>query len=117
MTHPNLVFGGAALGSSYNTLDAVLELLETLKKHGIFHIDSAARYPPTEPGRSEQLLGQAKAAEAGFIIDTKIDTNDDGGGTLTETAIAKSLETSFDRLQVNKAWRSSQNVLILYLTY
>ena len=104
MTQPNLVLGGAAIGSSYQTSDAVSELLVALKKHGISHIDSAARYPPTDPGRSEQLLGQAKAAEAGFIIDTKIDTEGDGSGTLTAAAIANSLEASFNRLQVKKVW-------------
>lgn len=104
MTHPNLVLGGAALGSSYQTLDAVSELLVALKKHNISHIDSAARYPPTNPGRSEQLLGQAKAAEAGFIIDTKINTEGDGSGTLTPAAIETSLRSSFDRLQVKNVW-------------
>ncbi len=114
MTHPNLILGGATLGSSYRTLDAVSELLVVLKKHGISHIDSAARYPPTDPGRSEQLLGQSKAAAAGFIIDTKIDTEGDGSGTLTAAAIAKSLEASLDRLQVKKVWWSSQSVLKSY---
>lgn len=110
MTHPNLVLGGAAIGSSYRTVDAVSELLAALKKHGISHIDSAARYPPTDPGRSEQLLGQAEAAEAGFVIDTKIETAGDGRGTLTAAAIEKSLKASFDRLQVKNVWRSLQTV-------
>ena len=108
MTHPNLVLGGAALGSSYQTLDAVSELLVALARLDIYHIDSAARYPPTDPGRSEQLLGQTKAAETGFIIDTKINTKGDGSGTLTADAIEKSLQASFDRLQVKKVWRSLQ---------
>lgn len=42
MKHPNLIFGGAALGSSYQTLDAVSELLVALQALGIIHTDSAA---------------------------------------------------------------------------
>lgn len=98
MTHSNLILGGVTLDSSYRTLDAVSELLVILKKHGISHIDSAARYPPTNSGQSEQLLGQTKATTAGFIIDTKIDNEGDGSGTLIAAAIAKSLEASLDRL-------------------
>lgn len=100
--HPKLTFGGAAIGSSYLTTESVTGLLDVLKKQGITRIDSAARYPPTDPGKSELLLGKAKAAEAGFTIDTKIDTVGDGSGTLTATAIADSLKASFNRLQVEK---------------
>ena len=100
--HPKLTFGGASIGSSYLTTESVTELLDALRKQGITYIDSAARYPPTDPGKSELLLGRAKAAEAGFIIDTKINFAGDGSGTLTTAAITDSLKDSLNRLQVKK---------------
>ena len=102
MPHPHLVFGGAAIGSTYLTIDAVSELLVALKNQGIEHIDSAARYPPTDPGQSEHLLGEANAAHAGFNVDTKISVEGDGSGSLTAAAIALSLQGSLERLKVTK---------------
>ncbi|RYC64266.1 hypothetical protein CHU98_g1957 [Xylaria longipes] len=57
--------------------------------------------PPTNPGRSEQLLGEARGLSRGFVIDTKVytDTATDGSGDLTPEAISKSADASLQRLQ------------------
>lgn len=103
MPQPNTLFGGALIGTSFTTLDQVQELLDLLKTLGINRIDTAARYSPTAPGSSERLLGDTRAAEQGFTIDTKINTaGDDGAGSLTAAAIQKSLEESLSRLKTGK---------------
>jgi aflatoxin B1 aldehyde reductase len=99
---PNTLFGGAMIGSSFTTEDQVQELLDHLKELQIDRIDTAARYPPDSPGRSESLLGGVRAAEQGFTIDTKINPGIDGSGAHTTTAIIESLETSLSRLEMSK---------------
>ena len=67
------------------------------------HLDTAARYPPTKYGRSEELLGQVKAVEQGFTIDTKVlATRPDGIGDMTRERIEESVSTSLQRLGINK---------------
>jgi aflatoxin B1 aldehyde reductase len=51
------------------------------------------------------LLGEVRAAEQGFTIDTKINvgsSSGDGSGSLTAPAIEKSISESFERLRVDK---------------
>ncbi|KAM4057920.1 aldo/keto reductase family protein [Hirsutella rhossiliensis] len=98
-SHPLLIFGGASIGYAYDRPEAVSELLRTLRSLGITRVDTAARYPPTNPGASERLLGEAGAATQGFDLDTKILCWGDGSGTLEPAAIEKSLHESRRRLQ------------------
>lgn len=106
MSRPNTLFGGGLIGTSFTTPEQVQELLDVLKTLKIDRIDTAARYSPTNPGSSERLLGELRAAEQGFTIDTKINTvssaSSDGSGSLTAAAIEKSLIESFNRLKVDK---------------
>lgn len=104
-THPVLIFGGASIGSAYTTPEAVKELLSTLQSLGIRKIDTAARYPPTSPGTSELLLGDAGAARQGFTIDTKILASGDGSGNLAPAAIEQSLQGSYERLKLENVRR------------
>ncbi len=110
--HPLLIYGGAAVGDSYTTPEAVSELLNTLQSLGIDRIDTAARYPATNSGASERLLGLAGAAKHGFTIDTKVVCSGDGSGSLEPAAIDKSLEGSYERLQLHNA---TVNVLYAHM--
>ncbi|KAJ5578618.1 uncharacterized protein N7459_007582 [Penicillium hispanicum] len=106
MSRPNTLFGGALIGTAFSTPTQVQELLDQIKALGINRIDTAARYPPGNSGMSERLLGDVRAAEQGFAIDTKINTQGSssagGEGSLTPAAIEKSLDESFARLQMDK---------------
>jgi aflatoxin B1 aldehyde reductase len=103
MSRPHTLFGGAMIGTSFTTPEQVQALLDLLKTLGVDRIDTAARYSPTAPGSSECLLGETRAAEQGFTIDTKINTvSGVRAGTLTAAAIEKSLEASLSRLQMSK---------------
>jgi len=102
MGKPTIIFGAATFGMGFDDPQAVSEVLDLLEKHGIRHIDTAGRYPPLSPGMSETLLGQADAAQKGFVLDTKVLAGPgDGSGELEESAIKKSLSTSLQRLKVN----------------
>jgi hypothetical protein len=102
MGRPNIIFGAATFGMGFDDPQAVSEVLDFLKKHDIHHIDTAGRYPPLNPGLSEILLGQADAAQKGFVLDTKILAGPgDGSGELAKSAIGKSLSTSLQRLKVD----------------
>lgn len=100
---PQLIFGTATFGmdlTEFQDPTSVDNLLSTIKELGINRLDTAARYPPLNPGRSEQLLGEASNLEAEFSIDTKVytDTRTDGSGDLTREAVARSVKTSLERL-------------------
>jgi aflatoxin B1 aldehyde reductase len=102
MSIPNTLFGGAMIGSTFTTAEQVQQLLDHLKELKIYHLDTAARYPPHSPGRSESLLGEVRAAKQGFTIDTKINPGSDGAGAHTSTALRESLEKSLGRLAIDK---------------
>ncbi|KAJ2988989.1 hypothetical protein NUW58_g3693 [Xylaria curta] len=111
---PQIVFGTAGLGmdgTAFQDPESVTSLLQTLQKLGISRLDTGARYPPLQPGLSEELLGQTKDLSGGFIIDTKVytDTRTDGSGDLTSDAISKSVDGSLTRLQ------RPQGVNVLYI--
>ncbi|KAG8156726.1 hypothetical protein KVR01_013331 [Diaporthe batatas] len=99
---PQLIFGTGVLGmdgTEFQDKDAVTDLLSTLKQLGINRLDTAARYPPFNPGRSEQLIGEADTSGA-FVVDTKVYTEvGDGSGDLTQAAMQKSVGGSLSRLQ------------------
>lgn len=99
---PQLVFGAGVLGMDgmeFQDTESVTKLLVTLKGLGVRRLDTAARYPPFNPGRSEQLLGEANAVGGDFVIDTKVYTEvGDGSGDLTRAAVEKSVAGSLERL-------------------
>ncbi|KAI0874033.1 putative oxidoreductase [Hypoxylon argillaceum] len=101
---PQIIFGTGGFGmdmTAFQDADSVKALLQELRRLGISRLDTAARYPPLNPGRSEQLLGEAVELSRDFVIDTKVYTNTqtDGSGDLTTAAIAKSVDASLQRLQ------------------
>ncbi|KAI0907276.1 putative oxidoreductase [Ustulina deusta] len=111
---PQIIFGTAAFGmdkTAFQDVQSVKSLLATLKDLGILRIDTGARYPPLKPGRSEELLGEARDISQDFIIDTKVftDTKTDGSGDLTPEAISKSADSSLRRL------RRPEGVNVLYI--
>ncbi|KAJ7486207.1 NADP-dependent oxidoreductase domain-containing protein [Mycena galericulata] len=97
---PTLIFGGASVGSTYTTPDALADLLTALKAQDIHRIDTAARYPSANPGESERLLGATAAARQGFTIDTKILILSEAAGSLAPAAVEKSLRESYERLDL-----------------
>lgn len=101
MSSPELIFGCASLGKSFTTKEEVQELGEALQVAHISRIDTAARYPPTSPGTSEKLIGEANLGKR-FTIDTKIMVTGAGSGSLTATNIGKSLDNSLKSLGVIK---------------
>lgn len=100
-------------GLEFRTSESVTKLLQNLQELGVTHLDTAARYPLQNPGKSEQLLGEALKKDEitnSFIIDTKVYTEvGDGSGDLAQTAMAKSVESSLQRLQ-----RPAVNVLFAH---
>ena len=101
MAPPQFLFGCASVGKNYSTKEEVEELTRTLHTVGLNHLDTTARYPPTSPGLSEKLLGEAKVGSS-FVVDTKILISGDGRGHLSEANIAKSIEQSYASLKVSK---------------
>ncbi|KAK7711265.1 hypothetical protein SLS63_012698 [Diaporthe eres] len=99
---PQLVFGAGVLGmdgTEFQDSESVTNLLQTLRQLGINRLDTAARYPPFNPGKSEELIGTANLPNDAFVVDTKVYTEvGDGSGDLTNTAIQKSVDGSLERL-------------------
>lgn len=100
---PELVFGTGVVGmagTEFQDSDSVNNLLHTLKQLGINRLDTAARYPPFDPGKSEELIGAETELGESFVVDTKVYTEvGDGSGDLTRPAIAKSVNGSLARLR------------------
>ncbi|KAI1657170.1 hypothetical protein F4813DRAFT_390142 [Daldinia decipiens] len=92
--------------TEFQDSETVKVLLRTLEELGITRLDSGARYPPLNPGRSEELIGEAKELSSRFLVDTKIytDTATDGNGDLTVEAIKKSVDGSLKRLQADNVY-------------
>ncbi|RDW65583.1 hypothetical protein BP5796_10275 [Coleophoma crateriformis] len=99
---PTPIFGCASVGFNFITKESVEELLSTVKNNGIKRIDTAGRYPPTSPGASECLLGEAGATDLGFQIDTKVLVLATAAGSLSAENIAQSVQRSFDRLRIQQ---------------
>jgi aflatoxin B1 aldehyde reductase len=102
---PQLIFGTASFGgpqTAFQDAGDIKTLLQALQDVGIRHLDTGARYPPTNMGRSEQLIGETvKDDFAHFLVDTKVftDAATDGSGDLTEEAVQRSVDASLERLQ------------------
>jgi aflatoxin B1 aldehyde reductase len=117
MTKLNLIFGAGGIGEgrishTWTTPEQTNELLAALEDLGLKELDSAASYPPGSPWVTETLLGQSKAAEKGFAIDSKIlawpvargrDPNaKSGADSLTEENIDTSFQKTFELIGVKK---------------
>lgn len=105
----HLVFGAGGIGTTaksftftWDNPDKVSELLSALKKLDILELDSAASYPPGNPWNTETLLGQSKAAEKGFVIDSKIAAHTGPGPKLDEEHLAASVDRTLELLGVDK---------------
>ncbi|KAI4156013.1 MAG: hypothetical protein LQ340_000602 [Diploschistes diacapsis] len=100
MSYPEAIFGCSSVGEYYMTPEQVEELVSVLQKVGITHLDTAARYPPTNPGHSEKVLGENNVPSR-FTLDTKIKlVGFDSKGSLTAQAIDDSIAEQFSRLKV-----------------
>lgn len=100
---PKLIFGAASFGMDFVNPEDVQEVLNYLKEKNITHLNTAGRYPPTSPGRSEELVGKTKAVSQGFTVDTKIlMLSPDHCGELKRSAIEKSINTSLQRMGVEQ---------------
>ncbi|KAM7213309.1 putative oxidoreductase [Rhypophila decipiens] len=92
--------------TEFQDADSVANLLEKLENLGINRVDTAARYPPLRPGRSEELIGEAMGQLDGLGlnlgIETKVYTNTatDGSGDLGREALLGSLGKSLERLKI-----------------
>lgn len=98
---PNVIFGAGFLGVDFATPSELQTLLDFLKAKNVRRIDTARRYPAISPGLSETSLGNAKAIDLGFAIDTKINVPPTGAeGSLTAVAIYASVHQSLTALDV-----------------
>ena len=108
MSPPSLVFGAGGIGNTpesftytWTTAESVSSLLGTLSDVNVRELDGAASYPPGNPRDSERLLGEAKAADKGFIIDSKVQGVLDGP-MLDEARIGPSIDKTLSLLGVKK---------------
>jgi aflatoxin B1 aldehyde reductase len=64
-------------------------------------LDTAARYPPLDPGRAEELIGEVEEVSGEFMVDTKVytDTKGDGSGELSKEMMEGSIKKSLGRLR------------------
>lgn len=100
---PQLIYGTATFGmemTAFQDAEAVKNMLTTVQSLGIQRLDTASRYPPLNPGRSEQLIGDSNVSSK-FVVDTKVYTNTqtDGSGDLSQDAMQTSVAASLDRLK------------------
>ncbi|KAH8649823.1 putative aldo/keto reductase [Xylariales sp. PMI_506] len=74
--HPTIYYGTAFFGSSYvpalQDPDSASEFLDAVQALGIAQLDTVARYPSDNHGRSERTLGAAGAHGKGFTISSKV---------------------------------------------
>ncbi|CDM27403.1 hypothetical protein CBS147339_5383 [Penicillium roqueforti] len=97
MDTPRYVFGAQGFGVAW-TVDNVDHLMKSLAEAGIHQFDTAALYPATNPGESEELLGKKKPENA--VIDTKILFI--GDDSLSFNNMGASIEASLERLQIKQ---------------
>ncbi|KAJ5787631.1 hypothetical protein N7457_002621 [Penicillium paradoxum] len=97
MDPPKYIFGAQGFGVAW-TESNVDSLMNSLKQAGISQFDTAALYPATNPGASEDLLGKAKPRNA--IIGTKVLFI--GDESLSRENMGNSIRASLDRLKVTK---------------
>ncbi|RYP17319.1 hypothetical protein DL765_004610 [Monosporascus sp. GIB2] len=101
MEPPSFIAGTGTWG--HNVDEALVrDQISSLKTLGVKQVDTAALYPPTNPGQAERLLGEIGYANVGFLIDTKVLYFNQGTGTLTAEAIEKSVDQSLANLGARK---------------
>ncbi|KAI0454659.1 Aldo/keto reductase [Xylaria acuta] len=100
-TVPSIIAGGATWGHNVND-DEAQRQMASLKAIGVREIDTAALYPFSKPTMSEQIIGNSRFGQDGFLIDTKIMWFNGGKGTLTKDNIPKSVDESLERLGLEK---------------
>ena len=115
---PRLIFGTATFGmdaTEFQDADSVQNLLKVLQDIGIDHLDTGARYPPTRPGKSEELIGDNTELSAAFTLDTKVYTNTqrDGSGDLEGKAVEQSIRSSLQRLKRSKVPTTEARIEVL----
>lgn len=112
---PKLIFGAASFGMNFTTPTQVQDVLNFLKENHITQLDTAGRYPPNCPGRSEELLGEVHATSQGFTIDTKVLAQSKGNrGGMRRDAVETSLRTSLRRMgveQVCHVWMGRRSLI------
>lgn len=101
---PQLIFGTASFGmdlTDFQDSRSLYALYRALQELKIDRLDTGARYPPLQPGRAEELIGETRDVSEGFFIDTKVytDVRTDGSGDLKSEAIEKSTQGSLQRLK------------------
>ncbi|KAF3070204.1 Aflatoxin B1 aldehyde reductase member 2 [Trichoderma lentiforme] len=103
----HLIFGAGGVGHTkdsftftWDTPEKVSELLSSLKRLNLTELDSAAVYPPGNPGHTEILLGQAKAVDLGFTIDSKIFIREPGKN-LTDANISSSIDNTLASIETD----------------
>ncbi|MCJ1310469.1 hypothetical protein MMC25_004133 [Agyrium rufum] len=103
---PNLIFGAGGIGGTpesftytWITPEATSSLLDTLKELNVLELDSAASYPPGNAWHTETLLGQADAAQKGFITDSKVLVRNT---RLNREGISSSIDKTLKLLGVGK---------------
>lgn len=97
MDTPRYVFGAQGFGVAW-TEENVDQLMSSLKEAEIQQFDTAALYPATNPGASEELLGKKKPENA--VLDTKVLFI--GDESLSLKNMGNSIRASLERLQVKK---------------
>jgi aflatoxin B1 aldehyde reductase len=117
MSKLNLIFNTndideGRISHIWTTPEQTNELLKALEELRLREPDSAASYPPGSPWVTETLLDQSKAAEKGFVIDSKIlawplargrdPKAKSGAESLTVANIDASFKKSFELLGVDK---------------
>lgn len=102
-----LVFGAGGIGwtekgftYTWDTADKASSLLDTLETLGLKELDSAASYPPGNPWNTELLLGETRAVERGFIVDSKI--LGARGPMLSDEQITASVNKTLQLLKADK---------------
>ncbi|KAF4810866.1 Aflatoxin B1 aldehyde reductase member 3 [Colletotrichum tropicale] len=100
---PQLIFGTARFGDKFTNAEQVQLCLDLLKEHHVQVLDTAGRYPAEAQGRSEELIGETKATQQGFQVDTKIlAMSADHKWELSKQNIQQSVSDSLRRLKIPK---------------
>lgn len=101
MAPPKFIIGSGTWGHNVDEAQ-VRDQVSSLKGYGISQVDTAALYPPSNPGQAERFLGQVGYEKEGFLLDTKILYTNMGSGSLTPEAIEKSVDQSLASLKIKK---------------
>ena len=105
ITTPFVVLGCGQIGASsdpiakFNTLEQAQAFLNTFRKYGFTHLDTARAYSPGAPGSSEPLMGQTDFA-SWAIVDSKAKSFTPGAHKAE--VIAESIDATLEGLGIPK---------------